>query len=178
MKNIRLDSDEAIRRLLRHLPVGGKRKGNGFYRPICRELVQQFGLQADIEWDHYGCGYASFIAASFYRTTPTLQQLLRDSHHEPADISILFCRLAPVFAFWQGRVKGSLPCFESVDALSSPANVALAQHIEPCLLQQGLARLRKDDVSKVLPACYQDQINTNTGDPPYRLFDALFHWFD
>ena len=63
-----------------------------------------------------------------------------------------------------------------VDRLDSPAVAALAERAQPVLERHGLARARRAELETPLPPDLS--IPTILSDPPYAVFDALFHWED
>lgn len=155
-----------------------------FYRAICEDLCREFVLSSKIEWGHYGSGYASYIDAWFYRDNDQFKISSSPEIRQYSGLVVLFSRLSPYFVVGEGikswNINGGgtsyLPAFEMVDHFTHQPVADLLREMEPRLLQRGLVRLCKDDLKKLLPE--NSRVPTILGDPPYRAFDALFHWAD
>jgi hypothetical protein len=157
---------------------------DAWYRELCDLILRQTASQARIAWDCYGCGYASFVDAWFYR--PTREFRLKGPYRRTeyyCGLVVLLCRLAPVYAlaegdkFWDAKGSGGyLPSFESLDDIRTPAVRELAAQVGPILDAAGLKRMRQADLSAPLPP--ETRIDTNLGDEPFRAFDAYFYWYD
>ena len=153
-------------------------------RALCVQLKGQLNLCSRIEWDHYGCGYASFVDAWFYRPTPEFkskQVIPKSEGYE--GLVVLFARFAPYYVFMQGtkhwdKRGGSdyLPDAMMVDALDAPAVIALAGEMQPLLARAGLTRLSSSDLAAPLDP--DIAVPTILSQPPFTQFDALFHWED
>ena len=50
------------------------------------------------------------------------------------------------------------------------------RHIQGALEVAGFFALPAELAERPLP--FDAELETNLGDPPYRVFDAVFHWFD
>jgi hypothetical protein len=187
------------RKRIAEIPPGPRRRGGrGFYGRVCEEISRRTGVLERGEWNHYGCGYASYIDAWFYRTSAEFQVAPPTASEEKyRGLGVLLSRLSPYFVIMEGE-KGwwttpsnshsktrnqaaggghsYVPQFEMVDRLSSPAVRKLAAQLEPMLTEFGLIRVGKDQLSEPLPD--DIRIDTNLSDGPLRLFDALFYWYD
>jgi hypothetical protein len=156
-----------------------------FYRAICEDLCREFLLSSEIEWEDYGSGYASYIDAWFYRDDDRFKVSSSPENRQYTGLVVLFSRLSPYFVVGEDskswHVNGSsggsyLPSFELVDDFTHQPVADLFGELEPRLVQRGLIRLRKDDLEQRLPE--NIRVPTILSDPPYRTFDALFHWED
>ncbi len=182
-------SHEEIIKLLRGDPIdpglpfdSHKDKSvRAFYEPIILAAAKRFQLGTRIEWNHYGSGYASFIDAWFYRKDQG-GRLSEDADHH-VGIWVLLSRTTRFFAMGQGEKSGHprggcsyLPCFDSMDDIEHPAISILADPIANHFTEAGLIRLRKESLSEPLDSSYK--VPTILAGPPFRHFDALFHWED
>lgn len=155
-----------------------------FYRSICDDLCREFFLSSEIEWEDYGSGYASYIDAWFYRDNDRFNVSSNPECRGFTGLFVLFSRLSPYFVVGEGakswNVEGGgrsyLPSFELVDDFTHQPVADLFRELEPRLTQRGLVRLCKDDLGELLPE--NSRVPTILCDPPYRAFDALFHWAD
>lgn len=155
-----------------------------FYEPIIYAAGRRLGLGHRVEWGHYGSGYASFIDAWFYR----LDQAGRLSSHAEDHIGIwiLLSRTTRYFVIGEGGKSwsakggsGYLPSFSGVDEIKHPALLPLVAPLVGHFTAAGLTRLGREDLVGVLDS--KIRVSTILGDPPcppYREFDALFHWED
>jgi hypothetical protein len=157
---------------------------DSYLKTVSEEVSLATNTLSRIEWGHYGSGYASFVDAWFYRSTPAFDvpSPLRQGE-EHVGLVVLLSRLSPYFVFMEGEkrwhAKGGssyLPAFEGVDSLSSPGVLDLVAPVQKVLESRGLRRLSKKELSS--PLHPDIQVPTILGDPPYVEFDALFHWED
>lgn len=154
-------------------------------RSVVQGLCAAAGADSRVEWDHYGAGYASYVDAWLYRADGPFRRpgptAIWTSY---TGLVVLVCRLGPAFCLMEGERSWTsgdtqasyLPSFELLDELRSDAVRELAGIAERFLVAAGYTRLRKADVSAFLPSDLE--LDTNLGDPPYREFDVLFHWYD
>jgi hypothetical protein len=152
-----------------------------FYEPLVRKIEMDGGLSSRVEWNHYGSGYASFIDAWFYPADGRSRVSFRNEHY--VGLFVLLSRLSRYFVIGQGektwsRDGGSsyMPSFDSIDTVDHPA---LAGHVIPVasiLTDAGMVRMKRDDLSQLLPERFG--IPGILSSPPFRHFDALFHWED
>lgn len=152
-----------------------------FYAPLIREAEEHFGLGAQVEWCHYGSGYASFIDAWFYRTDGSGRLSSFGEHH--AGIWVLLSRTTRYFVIGQGEKSWHptgggcyLPSFSAMDEITHPSLAELASPLSEHFTNAGLIRLRKEQLGGVLGSSYS--IPGNLCEGPLRHFDALFHWED
>lgn len=184
-------SEEILDKLINGKSISGKmpwasldeKALDNFYRTICDNACRDFSLFSKIQWDDYGSGYASYIDAWFYRDNEKFKKSSKPEYIECTGLVILFSKLSPYFVAGEAskswHTKGGssyLPAYELVDKFTSQEVIELLKEVEPYLLKQGLVRLHKDDLSQELPS--ERRVPTILCDPPYRVFDALFHWED
>lgn len=136
-----------------------------------------------VETGSYGSGYASFIAAFVSPRDPILRALALERcgfSEGVAGLDVLLCRLAPIACIGSpshvGSISGSLP---------SQGEYLTNQHVEWGELGRTVEAVLNENGIVVLPAEILDglidpalEIDTNLGDPPFRVFDAWFHWSD
>jgi len=185
-------SDDVLKKLLHGQSISDqspwssndKKEIVRFYRAICEELCREFLLSSEIEWEDYGSGYASYIDAWFYRDDDRFKVSSNPENHQYTGLVVLFSLLSPYFVVgedsksWHvnGSARSYLPSFELVDDFTNQPVADLFRELEPRLIQRGLIRLCKDDLRQLLPE--NSPVPTILSDPPYRAFDALFHWAD
>lgn len=152
-----------------------------FYEPIIQAADRCFDLRSQIEWNHYGCGYASFIDAWFYRADQGGRLTGLGERH--IGIWILLSRTTRFFVMGQGEKSwsekggsGYLPSLDKVDEIDHWAIAALTVPLANKFTAAGLARLSRKDLEETLNS--NCEVPTILSDPPYKLFDALFHWED
>jgi hypothetical protein len=63
-----------------------------------------------------------------------------------------------------------------LDRFKGTALEPLANRLDSVLARMGWTRLRKEELAVALPSGVDAP--TILSDPPYRLFDAVFHWED
>ncbi len=149
-------------------------------KDIVAEVRRKVRLTEKTEYDHYGSGYASFVDCWLYRPNDEFRFHAGDAYW---GLVVLFSRLSKYYVVgkgqktWDGnRGSSYLPCFEFVDQISQPAVTAIVGKVCRVLDGRGLERLNSDELSELLPG--DIQIPTILGGPPWRHFDALFHWED
>jgi hypothetical protein len=157
---------------------------DAFYKDVCSNVSRATATLSKIHWDHYGSGYASFVDAWFYRTTPDFnvnKPLRKVEGHK--GLIVLLSRHSPYFVFMEGDKhwhatggSGYVPVFSMVDDLPSRAVAALAQQMQPLLEGFGLVRAHKADLAAELPSHFE--VPTILSDEPFNEFDAIFYWED
>lgn len=185
-------SDDVLKRLLHGQCISDQSPWSSndkeeivrFYKAICEDLCREFVFSSEIEWEDYGSGYASYIDAWFYRDNDQFKVSSSPECRQYTGLFVLFSRLSPYFVVGEGikswNINGGarsyLPSFEMVDHFTYQPVADLFGELEPRLIQRGLVRLWKDDLGQLLPE--NIRVPTILCDPPYRAFDALFHWED
>lgn len=146
------------------------------------KISTSFSLSSRCELDHYGCGYASYVEAWFYRSDG-LFRLSSNLENDYTGLCVLLCRLAPVYCMFEGEKswhrKGGasfLPDFDSVDEFETQVVKDLSIKVEPFLLEHGYFRIRRSEMSGRL----RDDVKVPTilGGEFLREYDAIFHWED
>ena len=191
-RSLPLLSTEEIERLLLGEPISTRRPWASnddrlveeHLRYVCDAVMSITKTEARIEWGHYGSGYASFVDAWFYRTTPEFNVVQPLGHgEEHTGLVVLLSRLSPYFAFMEGEKRwheqGSssyLPNFNMLDRLESEGVALLAEQVQSILEGHGLIRVYQEQVSESLPpSCHVPTILADNG---FTQFDALFYWED
>jgi hypothetical protein len=136
----------------------------------------------DAEFGEYGCGYASFVEVKLTRRDGSLVTE-RDSGTQTRGFGVLLSRLAPV-AVLQGTAvdwrtenggSGTLPDISYVvewPMVDHPEADAVGDVLE----RHGYAIVGPDVLARPIAAGLEP--DTNLGEPPWRVFDAWFYWFD
>ena len=185
-------SPQAIARLLAQQPITQRQPWASGDERLVEEYLRRVGIAVEketqthsrIEWDDYGSGYASFVDAWFYRTTPEFD-VERSYRHGEAHVGlvVLLSRLSPYFVFMEGEKHwhahgGSsyLPDFDMLDRLQTPAVASLAQQVQRVLESNGLERVLREQLEA--PLAPGTHVPTNLADDGFTQFDALFHWLD
>ena len=150
----------------------------------CAAVTRATRSESRVEWGHYRSGYASFVDAWLYKTTPDfdVKQPIRDAEGH-IGLVVLLSRLSPYFVFMQGEKRwhatgGSsyLPEFGMLDKLEAKSVSLLAGQVQPVLESHGLVRAVREQLSEPLPAGLSvPTILTARG---FTQFDALFYWED
>jgi len=157
-----------------------------FYQPLLKRIERAHAMDSRVEWGHYGSGYASYVDAWLYPRDDSsrVSGHLQHHKHHYTGLIVLLSRLSRFFVIGQGEKSwsdsgaggGYLPCFEMVDHITHPALLVHVEPVSELLIGAGLARLRKHQLAEYLPSGLVPP--TFLADPPYRHFDALFHWED
>lgn len=157
---------------------------DGFYKHVCAAVSRATGGLSRIEWDHYGSGYASYIDAWFYKTSPEFD-VEKPLHYGNVHngLVVLLSRLSPFFVFmeaeksWHAHGGSSyLPEFEMIDRLPTKAIADLAHQVQPILESYGLLRASREELMELLPQSLR--VPTILTDRAFSQFDALFYWED
>ncbi len=160
----------------------GERKVDSFYRGVVAKIEREQRCRSRNEWSHYGSGYASFVEAWFYRDDEDFRRPHEPKGQSFVGLAVLLSRLSEFYVLgrgeksWSKTTAGSfLPELAFVDRLTDlPAD--FVQGVEHTLSACGLVRLRREQLEAELPSA--TEVPTILADPPYRFFDALFHWED
>ncbi|MBZ5790889.1 hypothetical protein K8353_12315 [Burkholderia contaminans] len=164
--------------------TGDERVIDAYLRGACEAMARATRAKSRIEWGHYGSGYASFVDAWFYKTTPEFN-VARPTHCEEEHVGlvVLLSRLSPYFVFmegekhWDPHGEGSyLPEFGMLDKLENKGVQQLAEEVQPILEGYGLARAMRVELSDSLPP--GTDVPTILNRHGLTQFDALFYWED
>lgn len=154
-----------------------------FYRGVLSVLEKLPGVSVVRELDHYGSGYASYVAAFLH---PSDGRSQRDFVYyiETTGLLLYLSRLAPIAVFGASsrtdnkRDKGSSSGFIDVDNVGRLPDGDWAPFlatITACLHSFRIEFLPREPL--LLPA--PDGVSIPTlFDPPYHVFDTLFYWMD
>ena len=158
-------------------------------RAAVAKIERRLRLLHRIEWEHYGSGYASFVDAWFYRAEPSwragfVQNQLGPQEGDYHGLAVLFSRLSPYFVmlhgtkYWRDDRSGGgyLPCFGDTDQFRCEEVAKMAEPVQRILEEFGWVRLFRSELESPLPP--EVEVPTILGDPPFREWDALFHWED
>lgn len=149
-------------------------------KKIVSEICRTSRLHDITEYNHYGSGYASFVDCWLYRDD---REFKYDTGNSYWGLVVLFSTLSHYFVLGEGKktwnksaVSSYLPSFQFTDKIDHPATKGLVRGVCSILEARGLVRALAADLSLYLPP--EIDIPTILTDPPYRHFDALFHWED
>lgn len=185
-------SNEELKRIIETKPVGGFYPYNlkeydddaadEYISKVVGSLAAIKNLDYKAEFEHYGSGYASYVEVFCYKKDGSSSEE-RNGVLEIDGIRIYICRLTPVAVIGKGRVtkhdKGGSSDFlpsQNVDVLPSGDWEEMAAGIRGVLARYHFKDLDSNYVSQPLP--FEADIPTLLGDPPYKIFDALFYWED
>jgi hypothetical protein len=152
---------------------------------VARTAARKLNVEARLEDEHYGQGWASFREAFFYRDGAGFAaKRFRAGEQAFNGVAVLLCSFAPVYIMhesnksWsaRGSASSSLGSFDSIDHFPTAVVRDLAGKLEHALCAQGLTRLRKADVAEPTPTHLVFESNPTSA--THRLFDALFFWND
>lgn len=136
-----------------------------FYQRIIRDVraTHWLGCRVCADW---GSGDASFVDALFYR--------------EPdyRGLAVYFSKLSPYYVIGEGRKGGFNLDYAGVDTFAHRNVERLVAPVCAVLDSNGLIRLSKADLGPPLPGSCYGAFYTMITQPPWRHFDALFHWVD
>lgn len=153
---------------------------HGHIKDVIAEVRRENRLLDKSEFGHYGSGYASFVDCWLYRDD---EDFKFDEGSAYWGIVVLFSTLAPYYVIgegqktWEARSSSSyLPSFDFVDQLSQPVIQGLEANVCSTLSDRGMVRIYAHELSARLPR--HMSVPTILADPPFRHFDAIFHWED
>lgn len=137
-----------------------------FYRSSVTEIRATHWLEGQMRTD-WGSGRASFVSAWFYR------------QREYVTLAVYFSKLSPYYVIGAGRRKDWFALdYDRLDLFEHRQVETLVAPVCSVLDGKGLVRLHKEDLAYPLPASYHGHFYTMISQPPWRHFDALFHWVD
>ena len=149
-------------------------------------------LQCEIEADHFGSGYASYLQWFVYEQSGV--QVTEDPWKrtfEAKGLYVLISRLAPVVVIGNGEQSSTylrttdayLSGAKSVisrpeDVIVDPMFQGLADQLERLFMKYQFTILRKEDLAQPLP--FDADIPTIWQDKneQYLIWDAVFYWED
>ena len=156
----------------------------GHLKGACAAMMRATRSKSRVEWGHYGSGYASYVDAWLYKTTPDFdaKHPIRNGEGHTG-LVVLLSRLSPYFVFMEGEkhwhaTGGSsyLPQFDMLDRLEAQGVSRLAEQVQPVLESHGLVRAVREQLSEPLPEGLR--VPTILTDRRFTQFDALFYWED
>jgi len=145
-------------------------------------LKSMGSLTVEARLDAYGSGYASFGDVFVYPRDGSTTTDLSGGHRTIRGIRIYLAINAPVAAYGASSVgrhaRGGSSSFLGPDALYGITEDLrrTEHHVREALASSGFLLLPRSLAERPLP--FEAELRTNLGEPPYRVFDALFHWFD
>ncbi|MFI6908107.1 hypothetical protein ACIBKY_43070 [Nonomuraea sp. NPDC050394] len=146
---------------------GGAAAVEGFLRRVVADIgrLPHVGVH-HAEYRHYGSGYASYVDVFVTRRAgPDIEGL-----------SLALCRLAPFAALFRSSSLHEMPQLSRVADGDLPGWKEECRELRHILDRHGIALL--DSRVLALPLDPLLRVETILGDPPYRVFDAWFHWID
>lgn len=165
--------------------AGGSAAVEGFLRRVAADLGRLPELTVHhAEFRHYGSGYASYVAVFLTKRDGSTQRSEQGWTHVEG-LSLALCRLAPVAVLLKPSTRSSgpngagsygLPDLLQVADADIPGWEAECRQIGQVLDRHDITLLRSKVLGQPLDAHLR--IETVLGDPPYRVFDAWFHWMD
>lgn len=155
-----------------------------YYSRVCSDICDELGALSRNEFNSYGCGYASFLDAWFYRESAQFSVAAQSNEGSAfAGLFVLLNIHAPLYSLgegqkaWHGSSASSyLPSADMVDKFQSEAVTTLSIEVERKLSERGM--LRVTSAAAMQPISLDIEIETNLSDGRLRVFDALYHWMD
>ncbi|MGV9305566.1 hypothetical protein ACWDLG_19510 [Nonomuraea sp. NPDC003727] len=136
------------------------------------------------EFRHYGSGYASYVDVFVTKRDGSMCRSM-DGWTHVEGLSLALCRLAPLAVLLKPSTRSSgpdgssaydLPELSQVMDIDLPGWEEASRQLRQVLARHGVALLSSQVLA--LPLDARLRVETVLGDPPYRLFDAWFHWMD
>ena len=165
--------------------AGGPAAVEGFLRWVVADLNRLPSLVIEhAEFRHYGSGYASYVDVFISKRDGSMRRSM-DGTTEVEGLTLALCRLAPLAALfkhsWRSSGPGpagghSMPELSRMVDDDPPGWEQECRQIRRTLDEHGIALL--DSRILGLPLNVRLQVETALGEPPYRVFDAWFHWTD
>ena len=162
---------------------GNERAVDDFFRRLLAEAERVGRLRVEAEFRHYGSGYASYVDVFAYPADDSTRIESAVDHHYKG-LVVLLSRLSPYYCMgygekgWKADRSGFsyLPSFNMLRDLDDPRLDGAVQAFRDVLSSNGMRELTKADMAGLLPA--DVRVPTILADPPFRVFDAIFHWED
>ncbi len=181
--------DRTLKRLYEAPPIGNipfYESGaldvvESYLRETVAYLSRSLLVTVEADFDSYGSGYASFVEVFCYKRDGSSTKAFGTGSRITG---IVYClsRHAPVVAFgWDNRTRHatggsfSLP-FKERSTLPEGDWDEVHREITGELRQRGFEIADEALLERPLP--FAAKIETNLNEPPYRLFDLLFFWYD
>lgn len=165
--------------------AGGQAAVEGFLRRVVADLNRLPSLVVEhAEFRHYGSGYASYVDVFLTKRDGSRRRSM-DGATGVDGLTLALCRLAPLAALFERSRRSSGPGPAGAYSLPELSRVADAdppgweqecRQIRRTLDDHGIALL--DAQTLGLPLDDRLTVETVLGDPPFRVFDAWFHWAD
>ena len=137
----------------------------------------------EADFNSFGCGYASFVELFCFKKDGSFTRRFLGSGQEMTGIVVYVSRLAPV-ATWGAERRtrharggsSTLLSYDTLDTMPDGDWKAVWEEVQAMLTQHGIELASGSQLNTLLP--FLAVLETNLGEPPYRLFDLLFHWYD
>ncbi|MFF4194112.1 hypothetical protein [Nonomuraea sp. NPDC001831] len=165
--------------------ASGATSVDGLLRWIVADLDRMPALSVhDAEFRHYGSGYASFVDVFITKRDGSMRQS-ENGWTNVEGLPLVLSRLAPLAALFKPDIQASGPSgagSRGMPELSLVTDTALPsweeeyRQIHQVLDRHDIALLDSQVLSLPLEAELRPE--TVLGRPPYRVFDAWFHWMD
>ncbi|MEO3796015.1 hypothetical protein ABGB14_37960 [Nonomuraea sp. B10E15] len=165
--------------------AGGATSVEGFLRRVVADLDRMPMLRVHhAEFQHYGSGYASYVDVFITKRDGSMRRS-ESGRTEVEGLPLALCRLAPLAALFKPDIHSSgpggagsrgLPDLSLVTDTALPGWEEEFRQIGQVLDRHDIALLGSQVLSLPLEAGLR--VETILGSPPYRVFDAWFHWMD
>ena len=150
---------------------------------VVADLETSSLISVEADFNSYGSGYASFVDVFCFKKDGSSRKRFLGSGEKTTGIQVYISRLAAVAAYGaEERTRhphggsSSLLSYDSAGT-TPPGNwQAVLQEIAAKLQSNRIEIADGATLNRLLP--FQVDIETNLGEPPYRVFDLLFYWFD
>jgi hypothetical protein len=149
---------------------------------LIERLRQSALLDVEADFSSYGSGWASFVDIFCSKSHCASSRPGPTDHILTEGIRLYVSRLAPVAAFalsevWRNPGGISFNFLEPTQVSGLlPGWSAERDVIVQCLQESSILVLPQEAAQQHLP--FDAQLDTNLGEPPFRVFDAVFHWYD
>ncbi len=147
----------------------------------CLEASSVISIEAD--FNSYGSGYASFVDMFCFKKDGSTRQRFLGSGEKVTGIQVYLSRLAPVAVYGaEERTRhanggsSSLLGYDAIGTVPDGDWKCVLEEVHAVLENFGLEIADAMTVSKLLP--FDASIETNLGEPPFRIFDLFFYWYD
>lgn len=150
---------------------------------IVAHLEASSAISVEADFNSYGSGYASFVEVFCFKKDGSTRRRFLGSGEKVIGIQVYISRLAPVAVYGaeertrhaHGGSSGLLT-HEGVGTIPQGNWQAVLEEIASKLISSGIDVADAATIGKLLP--FHADIETNLGEPPYRVYDLLFYWYD
>lgn len=166
-------------------------RSDEYLKRIVEKLKGIESIQVEADFDHYGCGFSSYVHLYLSKRDKSDCQITHDEElrtEKTNGLMMYLCRMAPFSVYAEGvwhKTFNKDKWHSGSSHFIDPGNIGSLPNlnwktelieIKNILNQYKITLLTREELDKKIE--FEINIHTILSDPPYKVFDCLFYWVD